>query len=633
MTNLVFISSRIKSEKLEKFRLTQEGEVTFVLVDSDDISKYQEYSVLTIKSYRKQVNDRHNYWQIAMDWTDNWNRQTGFYKKVMYQGFSLWWFQRLSFHRWLQSTLADIDAVRELLAEVDKAGLFLLEADSYWRDMVQTVATSQGRPVVVIDRRAKLAVWIDRLRLVQKVPLLAVKWLRAVQGALRLVRKALEKRARNRPRVLIFTLSMNWQNMCNEDGQMWYYDTQLGQVLELLRASKKSVVALDMMSQLENGWLTLWFKRWPYIPIEGYAALFIRAMLKARQHLKNLAGLSELEKSFSLESANLYSGINIGNIIKRRLTPFITRGCYMWIVWIEFYRLIIAREKPDVIVVTDDYVLGRPLVTAARISGVPSLAVQHGLIHQKHLGYVYPSDVERESIPLPDKMAVFGEFDFEILTRLSIYKGFEVMVTGQSRLDLLNREAPDSESIKLPRDKKILLFTSQPLTAVLSAEILMNEFSQLGEDYLLIIKLHPAETYPCQHYQEAAERYKVKNFAIVQQTDLYQLLRLCDIHLSVFSTVLSEAVIFNKPNLILSLPGFSDLGGWVEQGVALNLNDFSSLKEAVETILFDDETRQRLQKQRDEYVKRRYFSLDGKSTERIYNLVLSLGGDASQSLQ
>ena len=86
---------------------------------------------------------------------------------------------------------------------------------------------------------------------------------------------------------------------------------------------------------------------------------------------------------------------------------------------------------------------------------------------------------------------------------------------------------------------------------------------------------------------------------------------------------ISEAVVFGKPNLILTTPGSVDAGRWREQGVALYISDFASLKEAVETILEDKETRERFHKTRELYIRRHYYCLDGKATERICNLILS----------
>jgi hypothetical protein len=89
-------------------------------------------------------------------------------------------------------------------------------------------------------------------------------------------------------------------------------------------------------------------------------------------------------------------------------------------------------------------------------------------------------------------------------------------------------------------------------------------------------------------------------------------------------------VVFGKPNLILDLPGFSDEGGWVQQGVALNLRGFASFRHAVEAVLEDAEVRGRMESARKEYVQRHYYCLDGKATDRICDAVLSLATTAKR---
>ena len=168
----------------------------------------------------------------------------------------------------------------------------------------------------------------------------------------------------------------------------------------------------------------------------------------------------------------------------------------------------------------------------------------------------------------------------------------------------------------------VLLFTSQPEIQSVAAPLLMEGLAQLGDDYFLVVKLHPATEVDVS-YTEAADRYGVSNFTVLKHADVYELLRLCDLHMSVWSSVLSEAVIFDKPNLTLGIAGFRDVGGWEEQGVALNLKAFTSFREAVEKILGDGMIREQMQAAREAYVRRHYHQLDGRATERICDVIES----------
>ena len=61
--------------------------------------------------------------------------------------------------------------------------------------------------------------------------------------------------------------------------------------------------------------------------------------------------------------------------------------------------------------------------------------------------------------------------------------------------------------------------------------------------------------------------------SVVQQIDLYRLLRSADAHLGIHSTLLTEAVAAGTLNLLADTLAWSDLLGYVEAGVAVPVRD------------------------------------------------------------
>ena len=634
--NIVFISSQVKPRRLRELLAQKGSAFRIIVVDSDSLNRFSGFDAESLKPYQEQVKKENNYWHIAMEWMDDWNRKTQFYKKVMHQGFSLWWFGRFGFHHWLQETLADVDAIKEVIEETNPAQVLLVEVSDHWQDVIQGVAAQADIPLEMIEQRgistrlSNYVSWLTRIK--GALPLLTVKGLRTIQGMWRLlIISRLKGSKQSRPKVLMTMFSVSWQRLMGYgDGKPQYLDAQQGLVLRELIGENFEVVALDRMSQPKDGFRTFLQKKYPYIPLEGYSVPYLFKSFNRirKEKQKATSTWEDIKREPNFWQGNFYRNIDISSLITNRLNSFVTKGIPAYIMRIEFCQAILNSQKPNAVMIAGEYFYpGQYLIVAAKTLGIPIIGMQHGTIHEEHIGYVYPKDVDRETIPLPDKVAVFGDYYKEILTKQSVYRESQVEVTGQSRLDFITQKSFSnvgkfSTLPELPRDKKIILFTSQPGIEQMASSLLMEGLSQLGNDYFLIIKLHLTENENlASPYYELGIRYGVRNFIIVKQVDLYELLALCDLHISVYSTVLSEAVIFGKPNLILSILGSHDIGSWVEQGVALNLNDFTCLKEAVETILGDEEVREKLRRARQAYIQRHYYKLDGKASERICTVV------------
>ena len=82
-----------------------------------------------------------------------------------------------------------------------------------------------------------------------------------------------------------------------------------------------------------------------------------------------------------------------------------------------------------------------------------------------------------------------------------------------------------------------------------------------------------------------------------------------------------EAVILNKPVIILNLSGDPDRVNYVHEGVALGVYDPANLPATVEKILDDSSI---LHEKREDYIKKYLYKVDGKATERVVSLIKPL---------
>jgi glycosyltransferase involved in cell wall biosynthesis len=306
---------------------------------------------------------------------------------------------------------------------------------------------------------------------------------------------------------------------------------------------------------------------------------------------------------------------------------------------IEMAGQMIQYEKPNLVLIVNEYgVFERALVVAAKQWGVPTVALQHGVIHSKHRGYMHSKseispngDVKAPYCPIPDRTAVYGPFHKHLLTRLSAYPAERVIVTGQPRYDrmahmkhLYSRER-FLQRHSIDPDHKVILWTTQ--CHGLSMEENHRNFTTVLEtisrlDKLtLVIKQHPGEgpTYT-RMIQNYLANQSVNAVITPGNSDVYEQLFACDLLISKSSTTVIEAAALGKPVVLLNLSGEPMPIGldYVKEGIAVNASTTEELGSAIQELLTDD---RKLARNRMRFVKKYLYKLDAKATERVVNLI------------
>jgi len=220
-----------------------------------------------------------------------------------------------------------------------------------------------------------------------------------------------------------------------------------------------------------------------------------------------------------------------------------------------------------------------------------------------------------------------GEYFKELKEYSNVAK--KVVVMGQPRYDFLTLadKIYDKKriisSLGLDPNKKIVLWCTQThsqsldetvssINAVYSTMVSIKGYAQL------LIKLHPDED---QHAPLYHENTLYQPIILNRDVDTYALLYICDLMITKNSTVAMEAVILNKPVIVLNLSGDPDQVNYVREGVALGVYDSENLSFAVEKLLDDGSI---LHEKREEFIKKYLYKVDGKATERVVSLIKSL---------
>jgi len=233
-----------------------------------------------------------------------------------------------------------------------------------------------------------------------------------------------------------------------------------------------------------------------------------------------------------------------------------------------------------------------------------------------------------ENALLPEYYLSSGTFFSEIKSRHHIARS--VIATGLPRYDVLynaplvyNR-GDFFRAHKIDPKRRMLMWATQshafsPIENSTTVKAILEAIKELP-GVILVIKQHPAEGEEHRRFlQNMITEYQSDAIIAAKDSDTYELLSVCDLHITRTSTTAREAVAMNKPVIIFSLNGQDDKLEYVKEGVALGIYSSEKLKSAIESLLEDDS---KLSQNRSRYIEKYLYRIDGKSTERVVNLLI-----------
>ncbi|TFH24868.1 MAG: hypothetical protein E4H10_10070 [Bacteroidia bacterium] len=220
---------------------------------------------------------------------------------------------------------------------------------------------------------------------------------------------------------------------------------------------------------------------------------------------------------------------------------------------------ILRLSNPEYLFMVSPYSYIRmALVKMCKLRGIPVIELQHGQVSRQHYGYIYKHLENRDLIP--DYFFAYGQYYSDLLKEHSvIYKSGSIFNTG----NLFLEENPQldtgvySELVKEAGARKILLISSQTTTRNEMKEVAGFLVESLPEELFVIYKPHPMESDPPEYY---ADLKAYPNFYLVESPELnsLDLLRISDLHMTVYSTVFMEAYYFKVPTLFYHMEALSE---------------------------------------------------------------------------
>jgi hypothetical protein len=539
-----------------------------------------------------------------------------------------WWAEIYLYHETpLRLWVRDIEALARILEEKRPDRLVLVRPVRGLRSAASRLM-GQGAAVEVVGAGPASPPRALRTTLLHAIDL--VKMLGT--GIKALVRR--RPRASAEAPVLFLTHASMWRTRRDKDSEEedlaeMYFDRILP---EVAKQAPTSAVAFGPPVPFRKRDLRSWLRdlfelgsdELPYRAVRSYFSLRLSLEL-AVAFGKCWTLFGELRRAEGFDEALSHRSIRLGKGARACFRDTFLRQ----IPWaIRSYRemeAVLDVERPRVLVLyAESSGLGRAAIAAARAHGIPSVAVQHGIMYPQYYSHEHARDEIDDGVPIPTRTAVFGELAKELLIDRGSYPPERIVVTGSPKFDALVKAAErvdrtaTKRSVGLADDQRfVVLATRWSAVGPVFAE-LVEAVERLDAVHLLV-KPHQAE--PTAFYEDVVRRLAPGRTRILAGSmNLLDLLFASDGLITVDSFASSEALVLGRRVLVVNLP--SNLAPLVERGVALGVPRGEPIGPVLGRLLNDPETARVLEERRREYIQEFAYGADGRSTERIVRCIL-----------
>jgi len=313
---------------------------------------------------------------------------------------------------------------------------------------------------------------------------------------------------------------------------------------------------------------------------------------------------------------------------------------------VESMDKILQNEHPDLILTgasspnkTDSEVIEQKMIYAARKMNIKSLAVMDFFVE----GYQRFSDFNEGEAGkfkyLPDKITTLDKLSEEIMLNEGFPKE-KLAITGNPYFDELaglknkfneNDRKKLKNELGIDMDSYLFFYMSQPIEQQCGNKLgytekdalreFLDSFKDIKTDkkFNIIVKAHLRENQ--EDLEKIAKEYNLPVIVDQQKLPLRPVMFASDAVISPWSTMLIESTYLEKPSISLQ-PGLNAEDPLITNklGITVPVYKHGEMKGIVEKLLNDKNYNIELS----QMGKRKGFSIDGKATERVTNLVYEM---------
>ncbi|MBW2989890.1 CDP-glycerol glycerophosphotransferase family protein [Candidatus Woesearchaeota archaeon] len=609
----------------------------------DDVSrllKKNKISFREILDYSKDTNLESNAMDLVKSISKSRTGNQNLKEIFSYDSFSIWWmmedwlYYSFAYYSSIKKAVECFEKIYNLAEKENPKKIILYSDDPLTIKACKLVCRKKG--IELKGRKNLLNALKEQAK--TKIRIEAIK---AYQGACFLIRRAIFrgrkayfKEGKGGRKILIFATDDRWGTVPGIEktiGDPYLYPildelkknkengiiimdnhfayTPLPKLMRILRQKKESGINYDILENHLN---------------KKTKRKVAERLRHFRSKYRAIRGNKDFVRCFC------YRDTNIFGLVKKQFDAYFSYRLKGHLTEFEILKGLIKEKKPNVAVNMDESrAFSRALFHICKKEGIRTVAIQHGnlegtirCVHEKD---EISEDALPDKCPIPDKTVVWGDFHKDFLLK-NHYPSDKVEVLGCQRYDVLadaGRMYSKKESCKklgIDPDRRIIaLFTNSNFDEENKA-LLKATFDAVKKipNVQLAVKPHPKENYRI-HYQ--MKENTRSDAIIIRDIDSFELLHIADIVMIYWSTVGLEAMILDKPVIVINLMGQPDKVPYAKQGAAIGVYKEEDLAGSIKSILSDEEIQKKLKKNRDKLAYEYCYKKDGLASRRIAHLI------------
>ena len=351
----------------------------------------------------------------------------------------------------------------------------------------------------------------------------------------------------------------------------------------------------------------------------------------------NFTELKKIKNSLEIATREIKKSVVFKSLIENSGTNSISiKKLFNWIlniylpnllIYIIIARAIMIKCKPGLIVSPDVHdPRSRIFTMVGKIFNIKTLEIQFSFYNSLNVEWKFF---------IADRLAVTGLQNQAVMIEHGIDSD-KLTITGSPRYDRIDLFTNDCitkfrKNMGIEKSQHVLLFASQPcVPGAFTSKLKRNEMlkgivsaATNCKNITLVIKPHPLEN--IKELQGLINKNS-KIVYITKDTDIRNLIQICDVFLTYTSNTTFDAIILNKPTINVSYPNANIDTTFDKSGATLVAKCDEELAKIFEMIDKNKITEvfQPCAKYREDFIEKWFFQIDGKSTERIAAICMKM---------
>jgi len=242
------------------------------------------------------------------------------------------------------------------------------------------------------------------------------------------------------------------------------------------------------------------------------------------------------------------------SVDKETIEKHIKESLVIFVCMKRFFKKLFTNLTPRAVLIVCGYGrINMALSQACREMSIPSIELQHGIITKNHPGYIKTTKSENRDC-IPEYLLTYGNAFSDIVKQGGLFDHQKVHAVGFPYLEEVKGFSPAIDTKLesfISNFSTNILITSQWTVADEMKKFIIylsKELEKSKHDVGIIFKPHPRD------WRDYSVIKRHRNiFLASKYGDVYEMLKVADIHSTVYSTSGIEALAFGTPNIFVDV--------------------------------------------------------------------------------